>query len=365
MIRVLLATGQTGGGHLAQAEAIAAALAGHARVEVVDILPGSVLQVHRPATRTSLSRRLYGLVWRATNSPAGARLLHLLTSSRAALPPFDVAVSTHPMLVAPLVDAARRRGGRVIAWCPEMGRRNNHAVYAAHPRADYFLFGHERSVARFVDELGVAPSRARWSGFPLRAPFSAPRAPREEHRARLGLVPGRSTVLITAGGEGTGPVLAFVRALHARPGLRERAQVAVVCGRNEGLRRRLEAEPAKGWLTVHGGVDAERMRDLVGAAEVVCGLSCGVTQIMEAIIFGRAPFLAVDSLDGQERENEGLLAELGIGVGCRPVGDAAALAERLLGDPHRFAAGIEAMAQAHADAPGRVAAAVLAAKDGW
>ena len=76
----------------------------------------------------------------------------------------------------------------------------------------------------------------RLSGIPIDPVFAITKDARAMRR-KHGLAPERTTILVSAGGFGVGPVEALI---HALLELQHPAQVVVICGRSEELKRRLD-----------------------------------------------------------------------------------------------------------------------------
>ena len=121
--------------------------------------------------------------------------------------------------------------------------------------------------------------------------------------------PSRLTVLIMSGGFGWGPV---EQALEVVLSLPERVQAAVICGRNEGLRRKL-AHRVRGMedrIKISGFTD--RVDLFMAAADVMVGKSGGLTT-SEAMARG-LPMIVFRPIPGQEERNCDFLQETGAGV---------------------------------------------------
>ena len=161
--------------------------------------------------------------------------------------------------------------------------------------ADLFLVAHE-DLAAPLERLGVSRGRIRAPGIPVAPAFHEPQDPLRT-RAGLGLREDRPVALVFGGGVGAGPMESCIRsALDARGW-----QVVAVCGRNEGLRRRLvplaQEEPARlRVLGYRGDVAA-----LMSASDVVITKGGGLS-LTEALYTG-ARVVAMPSLPGQERAN--------------------------------------------------------------
>jgi 1,2-diacylglycerol 3-beta-galactosyltransferase len=183
---------------------------------------------------------------------------------------------------------------------------------------------------------GMDPDRYLPLGLPVAAEFCEPplgEAERKELKRRLG-VNGDFLVVLTGGAEGSG-------------GLRRRAaailrtvddvDVAVICGRNRSLNRRvsrLAGRAGRGRLTAHGFVS--NMADWLRCADVVVG-KAGPGTITEATCCG-APLVLTSYVPGQEKGNAEYVTGAGAGVYAPGPRQLAAEIGRLRRDPGALAA---------------------------
>lgn len=192
-------------------------------------------------------------------------------------------------------------------------------------------------------------------------------------RQALGLHPDLPTVLVVGGGDGVGGLSAIVPALTAALGASAAvvrgggngngtpppptAQVVVVCGKNEGVRRRLaSAPPVPGVaLTVAGFVS--NMSDWMGAADCLV-TKAGPGTIAEALISG-LPMVLSAYLPGQEAPNVPYVVNGGVGVyRRRPREIGAVVAEWLADPPTLTAMAARARALGRADASRAIARSI-------
>ncbi len=327
-VPLLFLTSATGGGHRAAATAVAEALGrrypGRYAPVICDPLagPGSGWLSRWIAGGYGwvirYAPRLWGLLYRATDSPRAARLVH-----RAAAFPVG-------RVVAEAV--AARRPALIVSFHPLTGQA---AIRARD--ADGAL----TPVVTVITDLG--PPHATWtcpevdrivpasatgvpvgSGFLAAPPGSAELA---AQRRRLGHPGASFLVLLVGGAEGAGRLARRAAAIVRR--LPE-VDVAVICGRNRLLRRRLARLAARhrGRLSVHGFVND--MGSWLRAADVVA-TKAGPATIAEAACCGTAMVLTC-YLPGQERNNVGLVTGAGAGVYWPRVGQLAAGIGRLRED---------------------------------
>jgi 1,2-diacylglycerol 3-beta-galactosyltransferase len=172
-------------------------------------------------------------------------------------------------------------------------------------------------------------------GLPVAAEFcQRPATAPERHALQRSLGLGRQfLVVVTGGAEGSGGI--YRRAAAILKQVRD-VDVAVICGRNKMLRRRLTklAERAGDRLTVCGFVD--NMADWLRCADVVVG-KAGPGTIAEAACCA-APLLLTSYVPGQEEGNAEFVVNAGAGVYAPRPRDLAAQISSLRDDPAALAA---------------------------
>jgi processive 1,2-diacylglycerol beta-glucosyltransferase len=207
-----------------------------------------------------------------------------------------------------------------------------HAMWLSADADRYFVAIDETRA--HLSSLGIDPEKITVSGIPIDPKFAAEADARTE-RLRLGLDPDRTTILVSAGGFGVGPVEHLVTALVR---LENEAQVVVICGRNEELRERLRGVVAK--------TESRSVRiDLVGftremdafmsAADLLVGKPGGLTT-SEALAKGLA-IVIVNPIPGQEERNSDHLLEQGAAIRANNLPAIGWKIDRLLADPGKLA----------------------------
>ena len=113
-----------------------------------------------------------------------------------------------------------------------------------HPRVESVSarswFSREETAVHLA-RLGVPAETITVTGIPIDPVFAEPKDP-QAMRLRQGLAPDRTTLLVSAGGFGVGPIEHLVRSLLP---LQHPAQVVVLCGRSDELRQRIAALAAE------------------------------------------------------------------------------------------------------------------------
>jgi 1,2-diacylglycerol 3-beta-galactosyltransferase len=351
-IRLLFLIGDTGGGHRSAANAVRQALErsypGRFDTVICDPLlgPGTplrlrwVMRLYGPAIR--LTPWLWGMLWRSYNSP-----LVLGWARRTVLRPayrsVAAAVAEHQpaVIVAFHALTAEPAAAARAASVPEAS-----LVTVVTDLVTAHLSWRDAAVDRIIVPSapvrqqcrldGMAEGRYTEIGLPVAVEFSQPpmgTLARGALQRALGLRGGRFLVVVTGGAEGSGEIYRRTAAiLRRQPG---DVDVAVICGRNDMLRRRLTrlAARAGGRLTVQGFVD--NMADWLRCADVVVG-KAGPGTIAEAACCG-APLLLTSYVPGQEAGNADFVVSAGAGRYVPGLAGLITEIDRLKRDPRALA----------------------------
>lgn len=178
--------------------------------------------------------------------------------------------------------------------------------------------------------LGLPEGRVTVSGVPVDPAFAEP-LDREAVLARYKLRGDRPILLASAGAVGGGPMRAITAQLLR---LGHEAQVVIVCGRNERLRRELAriTESQASRFRILGFTD--EMPSLMRVATLFIGKPGGLTA-SECLAAG-LPMVIVAPIPGQEERNSDHLLEQGVALRCNQVTTMAWKIDRLLADPERL-----------------------------
>jgi 1,2-diacylglycerol 3-beta-galactosyltransferase len=270
----------------------------------------------------------------------------------------DIVISVHPVQTGIALRMLRDAGSRVpfvtmvtdpvappLAWlCPDV---------------DLCLVAteHARTVA---EGAGMPAERLRVVGLPVRRSFTAAGAiPKEAARCRLGLLPGLPLILLAGGGAGIGRLLDLARVLMVELcASRIDAQLAILTGSNDALRRRLEAEA---WpLPVYALGYLADPASWFGAADLLL-TKAGPSTLCEAGSVG-LPMILTGFIPGQEAPNVTWVEEAGAGIYAPEPSRAATIAAQWLrgGAPILDAIGAQARALVEPGASAEVARLTLA-----
>ncbi|TVZ05492.1 glycosyltransferase [Trebonia kvetii] len=349
---LLFLIGDTGGGHRSAAAAVAQALEralpGRFVPVIWDPLRGPDVArplrwfagLYGPCIR--LTPWLWWLFWRTSDSPRVlAAVRHTIMApvygsvARAAescRPALIVAF--HPMTADPAV-RARDRGGvlpPVVTVITDL--ITAHLSWRDAP-VDRVVVPSEEMAARCAKD-DAEPDRFVPLGLPVAAEFCQPpldEAERKELKRELG-VQGDFLVVLTGGAEGSGGLRRRAAAILRQV---DNVDVAVICGRNRSLKRRVARMAGRsggGRLTAHGFVG--NMPDWLRCADVVVG-KAGPGTIAEATCCG-APLVLTSYVPGQEKGNAQFVTGAGAGVFAPRPRQLAAEIGRLRRDPDALAA---------------------------
>src|SRR5262245_52390595 len=207
-----------------------------------------------------------------------------------------------------------------------------HAMWLCHHYEQYTVALDE--TREHMIKLGIPPEKVSTTGIPI-DPLFAETKDKAAMRAKLGLAADKTTILLSAGGFGVGPVEHIVTTLQE---LKHPAQIVAICGRNADLLERMQALAAKAdaqaaTLVPIGYTTA--MDECMSAADVLVGKPGGLTT-SEALAKGLL-FLIVNPIPGQEERNSDHLLEAGAAIRCNNLPVLAYKLDRLLDDAPRLA----------------------------
>ncbi len=178
--------------------------------------------------------------------------------------------------------------------------------------------------------LGIPEQRITVSGIPIHAAFSQP-VDRAAVLAHYQLDPECPLLLISAGAVGGGPAREIVLRVMQ---LQHDVQAVVICGRNEQLRRDIEAIvfPLVTKFRVLGY--STDMPGLMRVATLFIGKPGGLTA-SECMASG-LPMVIISPIPGQEERNSNHLLEQGVAVRCNDVATLTFKLDQLLTHPERL-----------------------------
>lgn len=331
--RVLFIMSDTGGGHRAAAEAIGAALSEQhgeqVEIELVDAFRGyspfpfKYMPEFYPWL-INKSKSSWGLGYKLSDSRANARTLTrgMYVTMESGLKqmlrdhPADVVVSVHSVLTRVTMQALnslRERPPYVVVITDLVSTH----MFWYERRAERMLVPTQPAYDRGL-LAGLDPQQMRITGLPVHPRFARGLMAKKQAREALGWDPDLPAILIVGGGEGMGPIYKTAQAIDSQ-GLK--CQVAIIAGRNKGLKERIEETHWHQPTHAYGFVtDMPRM---MAAADILV-TKAGPSTISEACIAG-LPLILYDAIPGQETGNVDYVVDNDAGVYApnpREVGEA-------------------------------------------
>ncbi len=318
---VLILMSDTGGGHRSAAEAIAEGLEhirpGEFEVQLLDFIADCTPfplnragQLYRPAV--TYGGPLWGWFWRVNDGHRRmAILLKLFTpwarsrltqQLRQTMP--RAVVSVHSLSNHLAVQAVRGLDQPIPVITLVTDLRRAYASWFC-PDVDLCIVPSD-TVRQKALACGLSPQKIKVVGLPVSLKFGQESGGKSKWKEKLGLQPDLPALLLVGGGEGMGRVFPIARAI-AEAHLP--AQLLVVAGRNESLRRLLESVVWEIPATVFGFAD--NMPELMAAAEVIV-TKAGPATISEAIACG-LPIIISGAIPYQEDLNAAYVVETGVG----------------------------------------------------
>ena len=202
-----------------------------------------------------------------------------------------------------------------------------HAMWILRNVDWYFVACEETRV--YLAALGIPPETIFVTGIPVDLKFGIEKR-KPETRIRLGLDADKTTILVSAGGFGVGPVESLVHTLHE---IQHPVQMVVICGRNTRLEGRLKDLPFLRHPMKIVGFTNE-MDSWMAASDLLVGKAGGLTS-SEALARGLI-LVIVNPIPGQEERNSDHFLEEGVGIRCNNLPALAHKIDTLLADKERF-----------------------------
>ena len=347
--RILLLSASAGAGHVRAAEAIEKAFKQRKDSDSFEVHHFDVLNYTNKLFRHLYSKAYIDLVNKMPEVPGGVydkpdkpwkNERRRLALDKLNTRPFvkllreyqpDLIVCTHflPAEVVSWLKAKERLASRQVIIVTDF---DVHAMWLVHHYERYFVVVDEARA--YLEALGIPAEKITVSGIPI-DPVFAIKKDKHEMRAKHGLEPDRTTILLSAGGFGVGSVDALVSSLLP---LQHRAQVVAICGRNQELKERLTRLAARTSRDANVILKpfgyTKDMDELMTASDLVLGKPGGLTT-SEALAKGLV-FVIVNPIPGQEERNSDHLLEAAAAIRCNNLPTLSYKLDRLLADPQRF-----------------------------
>jgi len=346
--RVLLLSASSGAGHVRAAQALEKAFAarGDCVVEHIDAIHyvSKLFQRVYDKTYIAMVRRapeLMGVLYDRTDQPWNHPRRRLAMDRLNTQPMIRMLKRMQPDLCV----ATHFLPAEIIAWLIAKKKLSaRHAIvvtdYDVHAlwlcrTVDRYYVALEES-AEYMARIGVPRDKVRVTGIPVDPLFAIP-LDRSAARKHFGLDPEALTLLVSAGGEGVGPIEQLVRNLLA---MQKPWQIVAIAGKSEKTQRRLEelsrqaGKLGSGALRLCAVGFTTEMDQYMAAADLLVGKAGGLTT-SEAL--ARAlPIALFEPIPGQEERNADHLLEAGAAIRCNNLPAAAWKIATVLDDPARL-----------------------------
>src|SRR5215203_5408789 len=243
----------------------------------------------------------------------------------------DITVCTH-FLPAEIISWLKAKGRVGFRQAIVVTDFDVHAMWLCHHYEQYFVALDE--TREHLVRLGIPAAKVTTSGIPI-DPVFAEHKGRLEMRAKHGLKPEVTTVLVSAGGFGVGPIEHMLESLA---GMKHPAQIVALCGRNGELKSSLESAaarlPPSHHVTIKPVGFTTEMDEYMSAADILLGKPGGLTT-SEALAKGLV-FVIVNPIPGQEERNSDHLLENWAAIRCNNPAILGYKIERLLKDGQKL-----------------------------
>jgi len=207
-----------------------------------------------------------------------------------------------------------------------------HAMWLCRHFEHYFVALDETRA--HLEKLGIPANKVTATGIPIDPVFAIAKDKREM-RLKYGLAPNKTTILVSAGGFGVGRVEDLSTCLYE---MQHEAQVVVLCGRNDELKKKLDRlatkRAADSRVSITNIGYTTLMDEYMSAADILLGKPGGLTT-SEALSKGLA-FVIVNPIPGQEERNSDHLLEEGVAIRCNNLPVLGYKVDQLLNDNERF-----------------------------
>jgi processive 1,2-diacylglycerol beta-glucosyltransferase len=181
----------------------------------------------------------------------------------------------------------------------------------------------------YLSALEIPPETIHVTGIPIDPVYEQEKS-KKNVRLQVGLDPDMTTILISAGGFGVGPVESLVQSLQQ---VKHPIQVIVICGKNESLEiKLLKRQHNRHQVKVIGFT--KEMDTWMAASDLIVGKAGGLTST-EALARGLV-LVIVNPIPGQEERNSDHFLEEGVAIRCNNLPALAYKIDNLLADRERF-----------------------------
>jgi processive 1,2-diacylglycerol beta-glucosyltransferase len=238
----------------------------------------------------------------------------------------EVALCTH-FLPAEILVYLRKKNILNIPIGVVVTDYDAHAMWLYRNVDWYFVACEETKV--YLTAMGIPPETIHITGIPVDPIFGVQKA-KKDIRLHLGLDTDMTTILVSAGGFGVGPVELMVRTLQ---NIEHSVQVVIICGKNPQLEQKLKEIKNNRHPVKIIGFTTE-MDKWMAASDILVGKAGGLTS-SEALASGLV-LVIVNPVPGQEERNSDHFLENGVAIRCNNLPTLSHKIDTLLTDKKRF-----------------------------
>lgn len=241
----------------------------------------------------------------------------------------DQIICTH-FLPAELLSDARQKGKLKVPVWVVVTDYDVHRLWVYSSLTGYFAASEE--VAYRMNKRGIPAHTIHVTGIPISPSFAQPLS-RLECAEELGLDPQRPTILFMSGGIGIGRMESSIEEVILA---QEEVQVVALAGRNEKLKRNLEALARKFPGRIVALSFMSTIERLMACADLTVTKPGGLTTA-ECLAVG-LPMVVISPIPGQEERNADFLLEQGAGVKALDAAGVVYKVQELLREPSKLEA---------------------------
>jgi processive 1,2-diacylglycerol beta-glucosyltransferase len=346
--RILVLSASVGAGHLRAAEAIELALrqsVPEATVKNVDVLSLTNAAFRRVYSKAYLDLvnkaphflgYFYDLLDRPSRSGRNRSDKLRLVVEKLNLKPFirflqeepwDLVMNTH-FLPAEIIASLRKGKKLDVPQVTVTTDFETHRLWVNEPCEHYFTATEEGAL--YLRSWGAQAESITATGIPIHPAFSKPKE-RAACLEKFRLTGERPVILQLGGGFGVGPIERLFDALLS---VAEPLEVLVVTGRNEKVRKQLEAVKPPSRHTVRIFGFTTEIDEMMAAADLVLSKPGGLTT-SETLASGAA-MVIVNPIPGQESRNSDFLLENGAAIKVNNIATLAHKVTALVRDRQRL-----------------------------
>jgi len=356
-VKILIASVRTGSGHVKAAEALQAAFQKLAptveavHVDVIDWVKPAFRRLYLDGYRIAVNRapKIWGGLYRFSDRKPSA--MNVSRAQKRAAGPFfqhlkqfrpDLILATH-FLVPQLLAASAGDFPSPPPVESVITDYEVHQFWVSGAVSRYYV-AHEGMVPD-LRRRGVPASHVMVTGIPVHPRFSESVLPSSIFR-NLDIDPLKPVILMLAGGLGLNKLEEAVENLLSLPG---NAQIVTVAGRNDALKKRLDALRTSSTVKLVNLGYVDNMHEILGISDIVITKPGGLT--VSECLAKKKLMILISPIPGQEEKNAEFLIAREAALRAESLEELPRVVERLMADRslrNRITMNVGACARPHA-----------------